>query len=66
MLIWLDSATLYAIKVLLADVLLRPRMSLVHQSYAARERRALPQGVSPSTPPASMQQHACVHGKMRN
>lgn len=23
-------------------------MSLVHQSYAARERRALPQGVSPS------------------
>ncbi|CAE7837736.1 DUG2 [Symbiodinium sp. CCMP2592] len=34
--------------VLLADVLLRPRMSLVHQSYAARERRALPQGVSPS------------------
>ncbi|CAK9022260.1 unnamed protein product [Durusdinium trenchii] len=34
--------------VLLADILLRPRMSLVHQSYAARERRALPQGVSPS------------------
>lgn len=36
-------------EVLLADILLRPRMSLVHQSYAARERRALPQGVSPSS-----------------
>lgn len=34
--------------VLLADILLRPRMSLVRQSYAARERRALPAGVLPS------------------
>lgn len=33
--------------VLLADILLRPRMSLVHQSYAARERRQLPQGEMP-------------------
>eukprot|EP00928_Gymnodinium_smaydae_P014100 TRINITY_DN15108_c0_g2_i1.p1 TRINITY_DN15108_c0_g2~~TRINITY_DN15108_c0_g2_i1.p1 ORF type:complete len:1429 (-),score=323.69 TRINITY_DN15108_c0_g2_i1:101-4387(-) len=33
--------------VLLADILLRPRMSLVHQSYAAQERQALPEGVLP-------------------
>ena len=48
-----------AAEVLLADVLLRPRMSLVHQSYAARERRALPQGVSPSTFSALFA-HACA------
>ncbi|CAK0822509.1 unnamed protein product [Prorocentrum cordatum] len=34
--------------VLLADILLRPRMSLVRQSYAAQERRALPPGALPS------------------
>ena len=48
-----------AAEVLLADVLLRPRMSLVHQSYAARERRALPQGVSPSTSSALFA-HTCA------
>lgn len=34
--------------VLLADFLLRPRMSLVRQSFSAQERRALPHGALPS------------------